>query len=134
MRKDKTPFPFLLVHFLLFNFLPFFLLALFPLLFNPTLLYFLPFSFLPSLLPSLPPSLSLLPLQRAQLYSDMTHSLYEVRQLVAENVVKVKEKLRVQGAEEGTPSVAMVTALKGEGSKVIQDENAQLNKMVHMIW
>ena len=61
----------------------------------------------------------------------MTQSLHEVRQLVAENMVKMKEKLRVQGAEEGTPSVAMVTALKGEGTKVIQDENAQLNKMVH---
>ena len=49
-------------------------------------------------------------------------------------MVKMKEKLRVQGAEEGTPSVAMVTALKGEGTKVIQDENAQLNKMVHTFY
>ena len=64
----------------------------------------------------------------------MTHSLYEVRQLVAENVVKMKEKLRLQGGEQGTSSVAMVTALKGEGTKVIQDENAQLNKMVHTFY
>ena len=66
----------------------------------------------------------------------MTHSLYEVRQSVAENVVKMKQRLGVQGSEQTAPSVAMetdamVATLKGEGTKVVQEENAQLNKMVH---
>ena len=78
-----------------------------------------------------------LPTWRAQLYGDMTHSLYEVRQSVAENVVKMKQRLGLQGSEQTPPSGndAMVTALKGESTKVIQEENAQLNKMVHIkLW
>ena len=81
---------------------------------------------------------------RGDLYNDVTKSLHEVRQSVAENVTKVKEKLGLQdqaaamttdGKTTGAKTVAtdtttMVTALKAEGMKDIQQENAELSKMV----
>ena len=74
---------------------------------------------------------------RGHLYGDVTHSLYEVRQSVADSVTKMKEKLGLQ--ENGATTVrngsaktdvAMVTSLKAEGMQDIQEENADLSKMV----
>ena len=68
---------------------------------------------------------------RGQLYSDVTSSVYEVRQSVAENVSKMKEKLSLQDSEDSAEEVnTIATTLKAEGMKDIQVENAQLNKMV----
>ena len=81
---------------------------------------------------------------RGDLYSDMTKSLHEVRQSVAESVTKMKEKLGLQdqivamttnGKAVGdkameTDANTMVTALKAEGMSDIQQENAELSKMV----
>ena len=82
---------------------------------------------------------------RGDLYGDMTKSLHEVRQSVAESVTKMKEKLGLQdqmvatttanGKATGDKAVAtdadtMVTALKAEGMMGIQQENAELSKMV----
>ena len=77
---------------------------------------------------------------RGHLYGDVTNSLYEVRQSVADNVTKMKEKLGLQG--DGTVAmttrsdsaksddVTMETSLKAEGLQDIQEENADLSKMV----
>ena len=82
---------------------------------------------------------------RGDLYGDISKSLHEVRQSVAESVTKLKEKLGLQdqvvamttsnGKSPGdkamaTDADAMVTALKAEGVKDIQQENAELSKMV----
>ena len=82
---------------------------------------------------------------RGDLYGDISKSLHEVRQSVAESVTKLKEKLGLQdqviamttsnGKSPGDKSMAMdadamVTALKAEGVKDIQQENAELSKMV----
>ena len=77
---------------------------------------------------------------RGDLYSDVTKSVHEVRQSVAESVKKMKEKLGLQqdhmvAMTTGTKTKAsdtntMVTALKAEGMKDIQQENADLSKMV----
>ena len=84
---------------------------------------------------------------RGDLYSDMSRSLHEVRQSVAESVTKLKEKLGLQdqvvamttpnGKATGDKAMAtgadtMVTALKAEGMKDIQQENAELSKMVRI--
>lgn len=61
----------------------------------------------------------------------MTRCVYDVRQSVAESVEKLKVKLGVKEREiepktgQSTPSVS-----KAEGIRAIQNENAELNKMV----
>lgn len=52
-----------------------------------------------------------------------------VRQSVAENVKKMKEKLGTEGGLT-EDNVAMETKLKAEGMKDIQQENAELSKLV----
>ena len=84
---------------------------------------------------------------RGDLYSDVSESLHEVRQSVAESVTKLKEKLGLQdqvvatvtpnGKATGDNAMAtdadtMVMALKAEGVKDIQQENAELSKMVRI--
>ena len=84
---------------------------------------------------------------RGDLYSDVSKSLHEVRQSVAESVTKLKEKLGLQdqvvatvtpnGKATGDNAMAtdadtMVMALKAEGVKDIQQENAELSKMVRI--
>ncbi len=78
---------------------------------------------------------------RGRLHGDMTRSLYEVRQSVAESVKKMKEKLEIHGGDVtiGTDGavaddIAMVTRLKAEGVKDIQQENAELSKLVSIIF
>ena len=78
---------------------------------------------------------------RGRLHGDMTRSLYEVRQSVAESVKKMKEKLEIHGgdvtiATDGAVAddIAMVTRLKAEGVKDIQQENAELSKLVSIIF
>ena len=70
----------------------------------------------------------------------MTKSLHEVRQSVAESVAKMKEKLGLNdqtvatttnGKTTATDTDTMVTALKAEGAKDIQEENSELGKMVN---
>ena len=84
---------------------------------------------------------------RCDLYGDVTHSLHEVRQSVAESVSKMKEKLGLQqeqtipmttGGQTTTKTKAidtntMVSALKAEGMKDIQQENSELSKMVKIL-
>lgn len=86
---------------------------------------------------------------RGDLYGDVSKSLHEVRQSVADSVTKLKEKLGLQeqvdakttpnGKATGDKAMArdadtMVTALKAEGVKDIQQENAELSKMVRVKW
>ncbi len=66
---------------------------------------------------------------RGHLHGDVTRSLYVVRQSVAENVKKMKEKLGTEGGLT-EDNVAMETKLKAEGMKDIQQENAELSKLV----
>ena len=74
---------------------------------------------------------------RGHLYDNVTRSLQEVRQSVAEGVKKMKEKA-IQGSGDVAMvtdgvcphDVAMVTQLKNEGLKDIQQENAELSKLV----
>ena len=79
---------------------------------------------------------------RGDLYSDMTKSLHEVRQSVAEGVAKMKEKLGLNvndqtvansasGKTVATDTNATITALKAEGMKDIQEENSELSKTVN---
>ena len=78
---------------------------------------------------------------RGDLYGDITKSLHEVRHSVAESVTKMKEKLRLQdqtvattdGKTMATDANTVATALKAEGMKYIQRENAELNKMVRTL-
>ena len=63
---------------------------------------------------------------RAQLYGDVTASLHEVRQMVAENVGKMRERLGIK-----TPS-SSIDSLRDDSLRDIQEENAQLNKMVYV--
>lgn len=73
---------------------------------------------------------------RGELYRDMTQSLCEVKQSVAENVQKVKERLGLK--EKKTESKGSVrssedkfsTSMKPDAIKAIQDENADLIKSV----
>ena len=72
-----------------------------------------------------PPSLS----TRSDLYGDVLRSLHEVRQATAASTAKVREKL---GLVCVRPE-AKATSLKTDGLMDIQEENAELNKMVGVI-
>ncbi len=81
---------------------------------------------------------------RGELYGDMTQNLHEVRQSVAENILRLKEKLSLKGRDLATTTgtvggseaagtedrAAAIDVLKSEGVKAIQDDNADLNKQV----
>ena len=88
---------------------------------------------------------------RGDLYGDMTQNLHDVRQSVAESILKLKEKLGLKEKDPTPPAAAaattpgpggggggaepsgsedMVSVLKSEGIKAIQDDNADLNKQV----
>lgn len=73
----------------------------------------------------------------------MTQSLCEVKQSAAESILKVKQKLGLVKRDGGhrrrssarkqseEKSVAATEAMvKAEGIKALQDENAELNKIV----
>ena len=70
----------------------------------------------------------------------MTQNIADVRQSLSESVGRMKEKLgfnRLAQHSAGRDGVTRSTAegevhegMKGDGIKAIQDENAQLNKMV----
>lgn len=82
---------------------------------------------------------------RGDLYGDITQNLHEVRQSVAESILRLKERLGLKEKEPTTAAVAAAaaaggyeagstddgaTVLKSEGVKAIQDDNADLNKQV----
>ncbi len=70
------------------------------------------------------------PFLRSELYGDVVASLHEVRQAVAGNVGKMREKLGLQASDS---MVAMDTSLQGNGLRDVQDENSELNRMVRLL-
>ncbi len=68
---------------------------------------------------------------RGDLYSDMTQSLAEVKQLAATNISKMKDRLGVKG--EGSTTVKDGEGTEGDGVRAMQESNAKLMKTVSLV-